>query len=128
VYRVAVTVAIVASIESLLSIEAGDKLDPERRISNPDRELLAQGAGNVLAGFMGGLPITSVIVRTSANVYAGARTRWSSFSHGLLLVICILFIPTVLNRIPLASLAAILLIIGYQLTNFALYRSMWKAG
>jgi MFS superfamily sulfate permease-like transporter len=128
VYRIGAIVALVASIESLISLEAADKMDPARRISNPDRELLAQGAGNILAGLLGGLPVTAVIVRTSANVYAGARTRWSSLTHGVLLVACILLFPTALNRIPLASLAAILIIIGYKLTNFALYRSMWKAG
>jgi MFS superfamily sulfate permease-like transporter len=128
VWTTGVTLAIVASIESLLSLEAGDKIDPQRRISDPDRELLAQGAGNILSGLAGGLPVTAVIVRTSANVYAGAATRWSAFSHGVLLLVCVLLIPALLNRIPLASLAAVLLMVGYKLTKPALYREQWAAG
>jgi MFS superfamily sulfate permease-like transporter len=128
VFSTGLTIAIVASIESLLSLEASDKLDPQRRLSNPDRELIAQGVGNVLSGFFGGLPVTAVIVRSSANVYAGAKSRWASFSHGILLAACVLLIPTLLNRIPLASLAAVLLMVGYKLTKPALYREMWAAG
>jgi len=128
IYSTGLTLAIVASIESLLSLEASDKLDPQRRISNPDRELLAQGVGNIAAGLLGGLPVTAVIVRSSANVYAGARSRWSAFIHGLLLLVCVVAIPGLLNRIPLASLAAVLLMVGYKLTKPALYRDSWKAG
>jgi MFS superfamily sulfate permease-like transporter len=128
IYSTGLTLAIVASIESLLSLEASDKLDPQRRISNPDRELLAQGVGNIAAGMLGGLPVTAVIVRSSANVYAGARSRWSAFIHGLLLLVCVVAIPGLLNRIPLASLAAVLLMVGYKLTKPALYRDSWKAG
>ena len=128
IYTTGLTIAIVASIESLLSLEASDKLDPQRRISNPDRELMAQGAGNIVAGLLGGLPVTAVIVRSSANVYAGARSRWSAFIHGLLLMVCVVAIPGLLNRIPLASLAAVLLMVGYKLTKPALYRDAWKAG
>jgi MFS superfamily sulfate permease-like transporter len=128
IYSTALTIAIVASIESLLSLEASDKLDPQRRLSDPDRELIAQGCGNIVSGLFGGLPVTAVIVRSSANVYAGAKTRWSAFAHGLLLAACVLLIPALLNRIPLASLAAVLLMVGYKLTKPALYREMWAAG
>lgn len=128
VYTTALTLAIVGSIESLLCIEATDKLDPQRRISSTNRELVAQGVGNLISGLIGGLPITSVIVRSSANVYAGAKTRLSSFIHGVLLFVCVLLIPGLLNRIPLASLAAILLVIGYKLTKLVLYKTMYKAG
>jgi len=128
VYITALTIAIVGSIESLLSIEASDKLDPQRRISSTNKELKAQGIGNTISGLVGGLPITSVIVRSSANVYAGARTRLSAFVHGVLLFFCVLLIPKYLNLIPLASLAAILLVIGYKLTKVELYKKMFKAG
>ncbi|MDZ7632127.1 MAG: solute carrier family 23 protein [Gemmatimonadaceae bacterium] len=128
IYTTGLTLAIVASIESLLSLEASDKLDPQRRISDPDRELLAQGVGNMAAGLLGGLPVTAVIVRSSANIYAGARSRWSAFIHGVLLLVCVVAIPGLLNRIPLASLAAVLLMVGYKLTKPALYRDAWKAG
>ncbi len=128
IYTTGLTLAIVASIESLLSLEASDKMDPQRRISDPDRELMAQGVGNLAAGLLGGLPVTAVIVRSSANVYAGAKTRWSSFVHGVLLLVTVIAIPDLLNRVPLASLAAVLLMVGYKLTKPALYRSMWKAG
>lgn len=128
IYTTGLTLAIVASIESLLSLEASDKLDPQRRISDPDRELMAQGIGNITAGLIGGLPVTAVIVRSSANVYAGARTRWSAFIHGLLLMVCVVAIPGLLNRIPLASLAAVLLMVGYKLTKPVFYRDAWRAG
>ncbi len=128
VYTTALTLAVVGSIESLLSIEATDKLDPLRRISSTNRELKAQGIGNLMSGLIGGLPVTSVIVRSTANVYAGAKTRLSAFAHGVLLFICVLLIPGILNRIPLASLAAILLVIGYKLTKLNLYKTMYKAG
>ncbi|WP_396221189.1 SulP family inorganic anion transporter [Gemmatimonas sp.] len=128
VYSTAITLAVVASIQSLLSLEASDKIDPQRRISEPNRELIAQGVGNIAAGMLGGLPVTAVIVRSSANVYAGARTRWSSFIHGVLLLVCVVAIPALLNRIPLASLAAVLIMVGYKLTKPALYQTMYKAG
>ncbi len=128
IYLTGLTLAIVASIESLLSLEASDKIDPERRISNPDRELIAQGVGNVMAGLFGGLPVTAVIVRSSANVYAGAKTRWSSFIHGALLLTCVLLIPGLLNRIPLACLAAVLIMVGYKLTKPGLYGAVWRSG
>jgi MFS superfamily sulfate permease-like transporter len=128
VYMVAVTLAAVASIETLLCIEAVDKLDPEKRNTSPNRELIAQGIGNMTSGLIGGLPITSVIVRSSANVNAQARSKLSTIIHGLLLLICVSLIPTVLNKIPLASLAAILLMTGYKLCNPALFRKMFGYG
>lgn len=128
VYTTGFTMAIVASIESLLSIEAADKLDPYKRITPTNRELIAQGIGNITSGMIGGLPITSVVVRTSANVYAGARTKFSSLTHGLLLLSFALLIPAFLNRTPLACLAAILLLIGYKLAKVQLFKQMWRAG
>lgn len=128
VYITAFTIAIVASIESLLSIEAADKLDPYKRITSTNRELIAQGAGNVCSGLIGGLPITSVVVRTSANVYAGAQTKMSALIHGIFLASFAILIPGLLNRTPLACLAAILLLIGYKLAKVELFQQMWRAG
>ncbi|MEO5926432.1 MAG: SulP family inorganic anion transporter [Bryobacteraceae bacterium] len=128
VWTIALTIAIVASVESLLSLEAADKLDPHRRISSPNRELVAQGIGNMVSGLIGGLPVTSVVVRTSANVYAGAMTWMSSFLHGLLLFAAVLLIPGFLNLTPLACLAAILIVIGYKLTKASLYFKMYSLG
>jgi MFS superfamily sulfate permease-like transporter len=123
-----VTIAVVASLESLLSIDAVDKLDPFKRITPLNRELKAQGIGNMLSGLIGGLPITAVIVRSSANVSAGARTQTSAILHGVLLLLTSLFIPYWLNKIPLASLAAILLTVGYKLTKPSIAVSMFKKG
>ena len=128
VYVVAFTIAIVASLETLLCIEATDKLDPYKRITSTNRELRAQGVGNIVAGLIGGLPMTSVIVRSSANIDSGARTKLSAIFHGLLLLLSIIFIPQILNMIPLAALAAILLVIGYKLTKIPLIKSMYKLG
>jgi MFS superfamily sulfate permease-like transporter len=128
VYKTALTLAIVASLETLLSLEAADSIDPERRISSGDRELVAQGVGNMASALVGGLPITAVIVRTSANVYAGARTRASSFVHGVLLLGSVLLIPSLLNRIPLAALAAVLIMVGYKLANVAIFRRQFREG
>jgi MFS superfamily sulfate permease-like transporter len=128
VIKVAVTIAIVGSIETLLSLEAGDKIDPFKRLSSADRELKAQGIGNILSGLLGGLPITSVIVRTSANVYAGAKSRWSAIIHGFGLLFAVIAIPKLLNMIPLASLAAILIMVGYKLTKLDLFRKMYRQG
>ena len=128
VWTVALTLAVVASLETLLSLEAADRIDPYKRISPPSRELRAQGIGNMLSGLIGGLPITSVVVRTSANVYAGARTWMSSFIHGVLLLSTTMFIPSFLNKTPLASLAAILVVIGFKLTRPTLYKEMYRAG
>jgi MFS superfamily sulfate permease-like transporter len=127
-YFTGATLAIVASLETLLSIEAADKLDPFKRITQTNRELFAQGIGNTLSGLIGGLPITSVVVRTSANVYAGARTKIAAITHGILLLLAAMFIPAFLNRTPLACLAAILLVIGYRLARVALFRDMWRQG
>lgn len=128
VWRVAATLGIVASLETLLSLEATDKLDPFKRTAPASRELFAQGVGNMVAGAVGGLPMTGVIVRSAANVSAGARTWRSSWFHGLLLLVAVLAIPTVLNRIPLAVLAAILLHIGYKLAHPRQLRDAWRVG
>ncbi len=128
VYSTALTLAIVASLETLLSLEAIDKLDPYKRISDTNKELQAQGIGNIISGLLGGLPMTSVIVRSSANVYSGGRTRMASIIHGVLLLVAVVFLAPVLNRVPLASLAAILIIVGYKLTQIRLFRLMFRAG
>ncbi len=117
IYSIAITLAIVASLESLLSLEATESLDPLKRIASPDRELLAQGIGNVSSGLLGGIPITSVIVRSSTNIYAGGKTRMSGFFHGILLLVAVLALPIYLNKIPLACLASILLYTGYKLAH-----------
>ncbi|GAA4363744.1 SulP family inorganic anion transporter [Hymenobacter saemangeumensis] len=127
-YLVAGTIAIVASLESLLSVEAVDKLDPHKRTTPPNRELMAQGAGNIVAGLLGGLPLTAVIVRSSANINAGGQTRLSAFFHGLLLLTSLLFLASLLNLIPLSALAAVLLVVGYKLTKPALYAMQWRLG
>lgn len=124
----AVTIAIVASLETLLNLEAVDKLDPRKRVSPPNRELMAQGAGNIVAGLLGGLPLTSVIVRSSVNINAGAASRLAAFFHGGLLALLVLFAPRWLNEIPLASLAAVLIFTGLKLTSPALFRQMWAEG
>lgn len=128
VWTTAVTLALVASLESLLSIEAIDDLDPYQRVTNKDRELKAQGVGNLLSGLVGGLPVTSVIVRSSANVNSGAQTKTSTILHGILLLLCVAFIPVVLNQIPLAALAAILIFTGYKLAKPSLFRMYYKKG
>jgi MFS superfamily sulfate permease-like transporter len=128
VWVVAVTIALVGSLETLLCIEATDKLDPEKRISDTNRELRAQGVGNTVSGLLGGLPITSVIVRSSANVYAGARTRLSSFTHGVIMIVAVAFLASQLNRIPLAALASILLVVGYKLASRRIIVDMWSRG
>ena len=124
----AATIALVASLETLLSLEAVDKIDPIKRISPTNRELLAQGAGNIVSGLLGGLPLTAVIVRSSANVNAGARTKISAVVHGSLLLLSLLFIPTVINLIPLSCLAAILLTTGYKLARISLFKHMYHKG
>ena len=128
VYVVAITIAIIASLESLLSIEAADKLDPYKRITPTSRELKAQGLGNVVSGFIGGLPLTAVIVRSSANVNAGGKTKLSAIIHGLFLLLSVIGIASVLNLIPLACLAALLLVVGYKLAKISLFTSMFKLG
>lgn len=124
----AFTIAAVASIETLLCIEAVDKMDPWRRVTDQNRELKAQGVGNMLSGLLGGLPITSVIVRSTANINSGARTKVSAILHGILLLICTAFIPSLLNRIPLGALAAILLMTGYKLARLSVFREMFANG
>lgn len=128
VWIVAVTLAVVASLETLLSVEAVDKLDPRKRVTPTNRELFAQGAGNVVSGLIGGLPVTQVIVRSSANVQSGGRTKMSAIFHGFFILISIVAIPTILNKIPLAVLAAVLLMVGYKLAKPALFVSMFRLG
>ncbi len=126
VWVVAITIAAVASIETLLCIEAADKMDPLKRYTDTNRELKAQGVGNMVSCLIGGIPITSVIVRTSANVNAGGRTKLAAISHGVFLMTAVLAIPFLLNLIPLASLAAILLVIGYKLASPEKFITMWR--
>lgn len=128
VWVTALTIALVASLETLLSIEAIDKLDPYNRSTPTDRELKAQGIGNLISGMLGGLPITSVIVRSSANLNAGAKTRLSTFFHGLLLLLSVLLIPGLLNTIPLSALAAILIMTGYKLAKPTLFKEFHSKG
>lgn len=123
-----VMIAIIASLETLLSIEAIDNIDPERNVTNTNRELFAQGIGNGLSGLIGGLPITSVIVRSSANINSGAKTKLSAIIHGCLLLVCVILIPALLNKIPLASLAAILFLTGYKLCKLPVFKKMVKNG
>ncbi|MEI7471544.1 MAG: SulP family inorganic anion transporter [Chitinophagaceae bacterium] len=128
VWITAFTLAIVASLETLLGIEAVDKLDPLKRVSPPNRELKAQGIGNIVSGFLGGLPITSVVVRSSANVTAGAKSKLSTILHGVYMFLCVLLIPFLLNKIPLAALAAILIFTGYKLAKFSLFKNFYQKG
>jgi MFS superfamily sulfate permease-like transporter len=123
-----VMIAIIASLETLLCIEAVDNIDPERHVTNTNRELFAQGIGNITSGLIGGLPITSVIVRSSANINAGAKTKISAIFHGLLLLICVVAIPKWLNLIPISALAAILLITGYKLCKISIFKQMIASG
>ncbi|MBL0055220.1 MAG: SulP family inorganic anion transporter [Chitinophagaceae bacterium] len=123
-----IVIAIIASLETLLSIEAVDNLDPERRVTNTNKELFAQGVGNSIAGLIGGLPVTSVIVRSSANVNSGAKTKLSAIVHGLMLLLSIILIPGLLNKIPLSALAAILLLTGYKLAKPSVFTNFWNAG
>ena len=128
VYVGGVTIAIVASLETLLNLEAVDKLDPQKRASPPSRELIAQGCGNVAAGLLGGIPVTSVIVRGSVNCASGAKTKVSTIFHGLLLLLSVGFLPSYLNMIPLSALAAILLVPGFKLASPQLFKQMWGEG
>lgn len=128
VYLVAFTIAIIASIESLLSVEAVDKLDPYKRNTPANRELKAQGLGNFVSGLIGGLPLTAVIVRSSANVHAGAKTKLAAVIHGVLLLGSVIGLSSVLNKIPLACLAALLLVVGYKLARISLFKSMYRLG
>jgi MFS superfamily sulfate permease-like transporter len=123
-----VLIAIIASLETLLSIEAIDNVDPERRVTNTNRELISQGVGNAAAGLIGGLPVTSVIVRSSANSNAGAKSKLSAIIHGILLIVCVVLIPSLLNKIPLSALAAILLLTGYKLAKPSFFKQMFHNG
>lgn len=128
IWTIAVTIAIVASIETLLCIEASDRIDPQKRLTDTNLELKAQGTGNLISSLLGGLPMTSVVVRSSANANAGAKTKMSTIIHGILLLICVATIPAILNKIPLATLAAILLVIGYKLAKPAVFKHFYKRG
>ena len=128
VYILGVTVAIVASLETLLCVEATDKQDPRKRVTPTNRELLAQGTGNIVSGMIGGLPITQVIVRSSANMQAGAESKMSAIFHGTFLLICIALLPSVLNLIPLSALACILIMVGYKLAKPSLFVQTYKLG
>lgn len=128
IYLYAIIIAVVASLETLLNIKAADKLDKKRRTSSKDRELLAQGVGNCFAGLLGGIPVTSVIVRTSVNIQAGSKTKMSAIFHGLFILFAVILIPNMLNKIPLSSLAAILIYTGYKLTKPSIYLSIYKQG
>ena len=128
VYTVAITIALVASLETLLSVEATDKLDPEKNTTPTSRELSAQGLGNIFSGLIGGLPITQVVVRSSANIDAGGKTKLAAVIHGVLLILAIILLPVLLNQIPLASLAAILIMVGYKLTKAGLFKEMYMKG
>ncbi|MDD5321350.1 MAG: SulP family inorganic anion transporter [Methylococcales bacterium] len=128
VYTVAVTIAIIASLETLLSLEATDKLDPLKRLAPTNRELKAQGAGNIVSGLLGGLPMTAVIVRSAANINAGGQTRVACFTHGVFLLLSVMFLSHYLNTIPLACLAAILLHTGYKLANPVLFKTFYQKG
>jgi MFS superfamily sulfate permease-like transporter len=128
VWMTAITLALVASLETLLGIEAVDKMDPFKRVTPTNRELMAQGSGNIVSGLLGGLPLTSVIVRSSANVNAGAKTRMSTILHGFLILVCVAFMPGLLNLIPKAALASILIFTGYKLAKISLFREYYRKG
>ena len=128
VWVVAITIAIVASIETLLCIEAADRMDVQKRYTNTNVELRAQGIGNIMSSLLGGLPMTSVVVRSSANNNAGAKSKMSAIIHGLLLLLSVLAIPTLLNKIPLATLATVLILVGYKLAKPATFKHFWEKG
>jgi MFS superfamily sulfate permease-like transporter len=128
VWITGLTIAIVASIETLLCLEAGDKMDPLKRFSSANAELRAQGIGNLLSGLIGGIPMTSVIVRTTANINAGAKTKMAAIFHGIFLLLSVIAIPGLLNKIPMASLAAILIMIGLKLASPKVFKHMWHSG
>ncbi len=128
IWVTAFTIALVASLETLLCVEATDKLDPRKRVTPTNRELIAQGSGNIISGLIGGLPITQVIVRSSANIQSGGKTKTSAIVHGFLLLLSVLIIPTLLNKIPLSVLAAVLFIVGYKLAKPTLFVTIYKQG
>lgn len=128
IYPVAITIAIVASLETLLCVEAIDKLDPHKRMTSKNRELRAQGIGNICSGLIGGLPVTQLIIRSSANIQSGGRSKMAAFSQGIFLLMAVLLIPNLANKIPLASLAAILIVVGYKLARPVLFKTMYQVG
>ena len=128
VYKIAIVMAIVASLETLLCVEATDKLDPFKRVTPTNRELKAQGLGNVVSGLLGGLPVTQVIVRSSANISFGGKTKLSTILHGFFLLISVVTISSLLNMIPLASLAAVLIVVGFKLASPSLFKKMYALG
>lgn len=128
VWKTAIIIALVASLETLLCVEATDKLDPYKRVTPTNRELKAQGIGNIISGLIGGLPITQVIIRSSANISFGGKSKMSTILHGLFLLISAITITRWMNMIPLASLAAILIVVGYKLANPVLFQKMFKLG
>jgi len=128
IYSIAIVIAVVASLETLLCVEAADKLDPHKRITPSSKELIAQGVGNMLSGLIGGMPVTQVIVRSSANIQSGAKTKTSAIIHGFLILTSIILIPWVLNLIPLATLAAILFVVGYKLAKPSVFKKMYSQG
>jgi len=128
IYVLGFTMAIVASLETLLCVEATDKLDPQKRVTPTNRELLAQGTGNVVSSLLGGLPVTQVIVRSSANINSGGKTKKSAIIHGIFLAAFVLLLPGLLNMIPLSCLAAVLLVVGYKLANVNLFKQMYANG
>lgn len=128
VYVAAVVIAVVSSLNTLINLKSIENIDPEGRVSPKNRELFAQGAGNIVTGLIGGLPVTSVIIRSSVNLNMGVKTRMSTVLHGILLVVCVLAIPGLLNTIPLSSLAAFLVVTGFKLASVALFRQMWSGG
>lgn len=128
VYKIAVIITVVASLETLLCVEASDKIDPLKRVTDTNRELRAQGVGNIISGLIGGIPITQVVVRSSANLQAGGKTKTSSILHGVLLLLSIIALPTVINLIPLGTLAAVLLVVGFKLANPGLFKKTYKEG
>jgi MFS superfamily sulfate permease-like transporter len=128
VWKTALVIALVASIETLLSAEATDKMDPQKRVTPANRELKAQGIGNMVSGLLGGLPITQVIVRSSTNIQSGGKTKMSAIIHGFFILGFVALLPQLLNLVPRASLAAILLIVGFKLANPSTFKAMWSAG
>ena len=128
IYKIAIVIAIVASLETLLCVEATDKMDPQKRITPTNRELKAQGLGNMISGMIGGIPVTQVIIRSSANINFGGKTKLSTILHGVFLLVSAITIASLLNMIPLASLAAILLMVGYKLAKPALFKQMFNLG
>jgi MFS superfamily sulfate permease-like transporter len=128
VWKTALVLAVIASLETLLCVDAADKLDPQKRNTPSNRELLAQGIGNIASGLIGGIPVTQVVVRTSANIGAGAKSKMSTIFHGAFLLICVAFLPNILNKIPLSALAAVLILVGYKLAKPSVFKAIYKDG